>query len=105
MISFQVQTSVGIDFWCYILITWHPNSGLQLYGNGNLKATLTASQSNPTAAPVYAAKPNVAIGRALGQAPNQLCGLVYVSSIAIFKQFVTQQMASSIFGFFWKNSE
>ncbi|XP_015769139.1 PREDICTED: uncharacterized protein LOC107347690 [Acropora digitifera] len=99
----QVQTSVGIDFWCYILITWHPNSGLQLYGNGNLKATLTASQSNPTAAPVYAAKPNVAIGRALGQATNQLCGLVYVSSIAIFKQFVTQQMASSIFGFFWKN--
>ena len=101
----QVHTPAAFDFWCYVLLTWHPKTGLQLYGNSNLKTSLAAPQNNAAPAPVYQAKPNVAVGRGLKQSPDQMCGLVYVSSIAVFKQYLTQEWVNKVFGFFWKNSE
>lgn len=101
----QVQTPAAFDFWCYILITWHPQTGLQFYGNSNLKASLSAAQPNPAPTPVYSGKPNFAVGRGLNQDPNQMCGLVYMSSIAVFKQHLSQEWVNKVFGFFWKNSK
>lgn len=100
-----MQTLAAYDFWCYILITWHPESGLQFYGNSNLKASLLKSQANSAPVPVYSGKPNFAVGRGLNQDPNQMCGLVYMSSIAVFKQYLTQEWVNKVFGFFWKNSK
>ena len=100
-----MQTLAAYDFWCYILITWHPESGLQFYGNSNLKASLLKSQANSAPVPVYSGKPNFAVGRGLNQDSNQMCGLVYMSSIAVFKQYLTQEWVNKVFGFFWKNSK
>ena len=100
-----MQTLAAYDFWCYILITWHPESGLQFYGNSNLKASLLKPQANSAPVPVYSGKPNFAVGRGLNQDPNQMCGLVYMSSIAVFKQYLTQEWVNKVFGFFWKNSK
>ena len=100
-----MQTPAAFDFWCYILITWHPQTGLQFYGNSNLKTSLTAPQANPAPVPVYSGKPNFAVGRGLNQDLNQMCGLVYMSSIAVFKQHLTQEWVNKVFGFFWKNSK
>ena len=100
-----MKIPAAFDFWCYILLTWHPKSGLQVYGNSNLKGSIAAPQSNAAPTSVYNAKPNFAVGRGLAQAPEKMCGLVYVSSLAVFKQFLTQGLVNKVFGFFWKNSE
>ena len=34
-----------------------------------------------------------------------MCGLVYMSSIAVFKQHLNQEWVNKVFGFFWKNSK
>ena len=105
MRSVKVQTPAAFDFWCYIIITWHPDTGLQFYGNSNLKTSLHAPQSNPAPPPVYSGKLNFVVGRGLNQKPEQMCGLVYMSSIAVFKQNLNQEWVNKIFAFFWKNSK
>lgn len=105
MRSIKVKTPAAFDFWCYIIITWHPEKGLQFYGNSNLKTSLHAGEANSAPPPVYNGKLNFVVGRGLNQKPEQMCGVLYMSSTAVFKQYVNQEWVKKIFAFFWKNSK
>nr|XP_058946642.1 uncharacterized protein LOC131774603 [Pocillopora verrucosa] len=101
--TWEVKTPAAFDFWCYIIITWHPEKGLQFYGNSNLKTSLHAGEANSAPPPVYNGKLNFVVGRGLNQKPEQMCGVLYMSSTAVFKQYVNQEWVKKIFAFFWKN--
>lgn len=105
MRSIKVKTPAAFDFWCYIIITWHPEKGLLFYGNSNLKTSLHAGEANSAPPPVYNGKLNFVVGRGLNQKPEQMCGVLYMSSTAVFKQYVNQEWVKKIFAFFWKNSK
>ena len=100
-----MQTQAAYDFWLYMLITWHPESGLQFYGNGNLKVSAGSPKANEPSVSVHIGKQNFNLGRGLEQDPKELCGLMYLSSLAVFKRYLKQDMVSKIFTFFWSNGE
>ncbi|XP_031555970.1 uncharacterized protein LOC116292758 [Actinia tenebrosa] len=98
---YKAVTQVTLGRWFYLMITWKPSAGLSVYINENKKA----STVNPLAAnnpPINDQNPNFAVGRGLGSAGGT-CGTFYVSSLAIFKQYVDTNMVIRIYRFFWVN--
>lgn len=101
--SSQAVTQVTLGRWFYLMITWKPTAGLNIYINENKKA----STVNPLIAnnpPINDQNPNLAVGRGLGSAGGT-CGTFYMSSLAIFKQYVDANMVKRIYRFFWVNSK
>ena len=85
------------------MITWRQSTGLSVYINENKKA----STANPLPAnnpPISDQNPNFSVGKGLGPAGGT-CGMFYVSSLAIFKQYVDANMVKRIYRFFWVNSK
>ena len=92
-----------IGSWFYLVVTWHPTSGLVLYQNAQTMAS-SADVKAVSGLLVNTRQPNFAVGRPVGS-PGRPCGKFYMNSLVVFKQFLITANVYKVYNFFWFNSK
>ena len=92
-----------VDRWFYLVVTWHPTSGIVLYQDANVMGSSAVGKA-VSGLPQNEDIPNFGVGRPVGS-PGRVCGKFYLNSLVVFKQFLTSTNVMKIYTFFWTNSK
>lgn len=92
-----------MDQWFFLMVTWHPSSGIVLYQNKEPVGSSTVGK-DASGLPINEDIPNFGVGRAVGS-PGRVCGKLFINLLVVFKQFFIKGNILKIYDYFFNNSK